>query len=359
MKVLLTTNFELDPQVGGPAHTVVATGRKLAEEGLDIRYLTGNRDRFPPPGERVAFHELGRFDLVHNFGIWVPFSHGVAMTARAFRTPRVWAPIGALESWALSQKSWKKQLALSLYQRRDLETSAAVHATAASEAESLRKLGIKAPIAVIPHGMEVPAESQIEHIPSSPGDVRTLLFLSRIHPKKGLLELVEAWSKVRPSGWRVVVAGPDERGHRAEVEAAISRLRVSEDFSFVGQVTQAEKARLFRSADVFVLPTFSENFGLVVPEALSYGVPVLTTRGAPWSELEATHSGWWIETGTDALAGALEQILAMSEGRLRAMGRNGRRLVIERYGWTAVVKKHVELYRWIAGDLAKPAFVDA
>jgi glycosyltransferase involved in cell wall biosynthesis len=357
MKVLFATPFRLDPEVGGPAHTVVSTGLELLQCGVETRFLTGDRRRYPPPGRATTLLDVRSVDVVHTFGIWVPFSHGVARVARLLDVPSVLAPIGMLEPWALKQSARKKQLAMRLYQRGDLDRASVVHATALAEADNLRALGIKRPIAFIPHGVALPDESETAQAVTPQDGVRTALFLSRIHPKKGLLELVGAWARLRPKGWRVRVVGPDENGHRAEVERAIAKHGLRDSFEFMGQVAPEQKHRVIRESELLVLPTYSENFGLVVPEALGHGIPVLTTKGAPWSELEQTDSGWWIDTGVDALTQALEPILRLDRAELRRMGCNGRRLVSERYSWSSVAARHVELYSWLLGNGPKPSFV--
>jgi glycosyltransferase involved in cell wall biosynthesis len=195
-----------------------------------------------------------------------------------------------LEPWALAQRARRKRLALRFYQRGDLARSAAVHETAPAEVESVRALDVRAHIALILHGVDVPAD--IASSQSQQGsDKLTMLFLSLVHPKKGLLDLVEAWSRL-PEHWRLIIAGPDEGGHRAQVESAVSRAGLEGRCLFTGPVGHEEKARLFGSADLIVLPTYSENFG--ISEALARGTPVLTTQVTPWSELVQTDSGWWI-----------------------------------------------------------------
>jgi glycosyltransferase involved in cell wall biosynthesis len=294
-------------------------------------------------------------DLIHNFGVWRPFNAWVSGVARVSRTPLVICPMGMLEPWSLNQKSLRKRLALSVYQRAALDGARALHASAEPEATNLRALGLKPPVALIPHGVEVPAT--LPDRTASDAATRTALFLSRIHPKKGLMDLVNVWARLRPDGWQLVIAGPDPVQYRAEVQAAVRDLKLEQVVSFAGHVSDAQKRALLESADLFVLPTYSENFGAVVPEALAYGVPVVTTTGAPWAQLLETRSGFWVEPGEEGLTGALQQACALDSHALRAMGRRGRDMVVGQYSWEAIIGKQIELYRWLVYGDSKPTFI--
>lgn len=285
------------------------------------------------------------------------FNHRIAVKARQAKIPQVFSPLGMLEPWSLAQKRLKKRIGWLFYQRHDIECSAAVHATAQSEATSLRALGIKAPIAVIPHGIDIPA-----NLPAQPPVQRdtsqiTILFLSRIHPKKGLLELVQACAGLKTKNWRVIIAGPDSDGYRAVIEKAVNGAQLQDRFEFVGPVYGEQKAALFAQTDLFVLPSYSENFGLVIPEALAYGVPVITTTGTPWSELNELACGWWIPIGAAALETTLVEALALPSDALADMGARGRSLVEERYAWPAIIQKHIALHEWIVGGGQRPDFL--
>ena len=168
--------------------------------------------------------------LMHITGLWQPSSHAAFVISRKYSIPTIVSPQGMLEPWALNNKFYKKKISWYLYQCKDLKYADVLHATAEQEAENFKKLGLKQPIAVIPNGINLNNYKNnlkvcINHnLNSNKKDYRRkLLFLSRIHPKKGLINLVNAWEKLKPNNWRVVVAGPDEGGHKHEVEALIKK----------------------------------------------------------------------------------------------------------------------------------------
>ncbi len=293
--------------------------------------------------------------LIHDHGLWLPTNHSAAVIAGKLGVPLVVSTRGMLEPWALKHRAWKKRIAWWLYQRNDLRTARVLHATAPHEAESLRRLGLRQAIAVIPNGVDLPPFSPRPQAPASP---RVALFLGRIHPVKGLLELVDAWRIARPSGWTMIIAGPDEGGHRAVVEERIRRAGVESDFQFVGAVDGEDKTALYQRADLFILPSFTENFGVVVAEALAYGVPVITTRGAPWGDLETYGCGWWIDTGVEALVPALRAAMVLDDAERRAMGERGR-VYVRRFDWERIATEMLAVYRWVLGQGQRPACVRA
>ncbi|MDB4987999.1 MAG: hypothetical protein JWN04_3177 [Myxococcaceae bacterium] len=354
MRIALATPT-LHPDIGGPAVSVPAIGRNLAGRGVAVTYLTQSGD-VHGAGEAGALRHLSSSDLVHSFGIWKSYSHLVCTAARVTRRPLVCSTMGMLEPWALAYHPRRKQTALALYQRRDLERASALVATAPSEADNLQRLGLRAPVALIPHGVDVPL-SEMDRFSTAPSQrPRTVLFMGRINPKKGVLDLAHAWTRLRPQDWRVVIAGPDE-GQRAEVEAVLDHAGLRDRFSFVGTVLGEEKRRLFSESELFVLPSYSENFGLVIAEALAYGLPVITTTGTPWQELTTTGSGWWIEPGVNPLECALQEALTKSPHELRRMGAKGRVLVETNYSWETSASRYCELYRWILAGGTAPSFV--
>lgn len=374
----------LIPESGGPARSVSGLCTALAKAGAGINLVSfdvGHHFQapiIPPPGlvettfvkNRLAIglrqlyapHFKATLDhlvcqrairLIHDHCIWLPSNITTSRTARQQNIPFIVSTRGMLEPWALRQGRLKKRLMWRLYQARNLKQAQLLHATSMGEAENLRRLGLNQPIAVIPNGVDVPPEA-LSTATAGPGEVRTLLFLSRLHPKKGLLNLVEALRRVSSNGWQVIIAGPDEGGHQAEVETAAARAGLSHMFKFIGPVDDEAKWNVYRQADLFVLPTFSENFGIVVAEALACGLPVITTTGAPWQELESRCCGWWIEPQVEPLIDALQAAMALSDAQRTEMGQRGRKLVEAKYSWPAVAEQMAAVYRWLLGQETRP-----
>lgn len=355
MKILLTAT-SLAPTYGGPAHSVSRLALALAAAGLDVGLWTSDQSVRSTPLLPLATavgrltgsldHAVVAFgapDIFHDNGIWLGHNHRVSRLAAALRVPRMVSTRGMLEPWAVRHKRCKKRVAWHLYQRYDLRRAQCLHATAAQEAENLKRFGLAVPVCVIANGVDIP---ELGPEPSARRDTgaRTALFLGRIYPIKGLRMLIEAWDKVRPADWRLRIAGPDEAGHRAEIEAAVASAGIANAVSFDGPLDNEAKRRALCNSDLLVLPSHSESFGMVVAEALAHGVPALTTTATPWRALPDLGCGWCVSPSPSAIAQALAEATTREPAALRRMGANGRAWVSAEFGWDAVANQFIAAY---------------
>jgi glycosyltransferase involved in cell wall biosynthesis len=366
MRIFLSgTSFR--PSYGGPARSVSRLALALAANGIDVGVWAPDQSaedtEFLGDDSRVrrlwgtveeALENFGSPDVIHDNGIWLRHNHRLAVLARNRGIPRLVSTRGMLEPWAMSHKRLKKKLAWWLYQKSDLAGASCHHATASQEGRGLDRFGWKVPICRIPNGVDMP-EVPVR-APDAAG-LRTALFVGRLYPVKGLPLLIEAWARVRPAGWRVCLVGPDEGGHRAELEALVKQVNLAGVFEFTGSLRCEALERAYAQADLFVLPSHTENFGMVIGEAMARRLPVLTTRGTPWELLEHENCGWWVPVSVDGIASALADATRRSAAELAGMGLRGQRIVSERYGWGKIAREFAACYEWLLGEGRKPDFV--
>ena len=283
-------------------------------------------------------------DIIHINCCWMPGCAFTQKWAQQLGYKVVLTPHGMLEPWIIKRHHWTKKIpALLLYQKRAIIKADYLHATAKSEKENLLKLGYNNKIEIIANGIEVKNIA----LKTSWNRKKEILFLSRIHIKKGINFLIEATANLKTElqGYTINIAGECEESYINELKQLASKLGVENLIHFIGGVYGDKKWELFKKADLFVLPTHSENFGIVVAEALACGTPVITTQGTPWQELESYHCGWWTEIGTEATTKALKEFLQCTETQLEQMGKNGRKLIEEKYSSQKVAQDMVELYK--------------
>lgn len=348
MKVLHVISG-ISRQGGGPSRSSQGLVAALNRAGCEAQLLALSGEKPWLPGVSAAPEDaltrLRDYDLVHLHGIWDPRLHQVAVACRRDGVPYVIAPRGMLEPWSLKAKWLKKRIARFLYQDKDLRCAAALHATAESEAEQFKKLGFANPVIISPNGVNLPEKPIIR----TRLEKRRALYVSRCHPKKGILEFIEAWAQIRPMDWvceLVYTCNSDfERDYEAKIKARVNELGLVDAFVFTGALDDEKKWLAYGRANLFVLPTYSENFGIVIAEALYAGLPVVTTKGTPWQELETVRCGWWIETGVDPLVSALKDAFSRSAAELAEMGARGRQLVEDKYTWEAACKEMLNGYR--------------
>jgi glycosyltransferase involved in cell wall biosynthesis len=299
-----------------------------------VRKLTGDIVR--------SISEFGKPDLVHDNGIWRPFNHTIARVTHRLRIPRIVSARGMLEPWAMDHKRLKKRCAWWAYQRRDIAKASLIHATAEQEAENIQRLGVVVPIVIIPNGIDIP-DALTRPLRGERAE-KTALFLGRLSPKKGLVMLLRAWQQTDHRGWRLIIAGPDEDGYQATIEKLVRELGLQDKVSLIGPVYGDQKKSAFENADLFILPTLSENFGIVVAEALANAVPVITTDAAPWPMLETKGCGWTKSASQQGIQEALGDALKRDRDTLRAMGERGRKFVQSEFAWQAISTEFLHAY---------------
>lgn len=369
------TISSIDKNSGGTSTYLKLLTNSLLKEDNLYQEVVANNSEYPVKLNNkitVNFIEIGtggffkknniieniHCDLLHANGLWESVCHNSIKLALKMNIPYIVSPHGMLEPWSLKQGRLKKKIALKLFQFNDLKKATCIHATAPMELESIRNLGFKNPIALIPNGINI-SEFPVKR-PEKSIKPKKILFLSRIHPKKGIENLIEAW-KLMPlknrANWKIEVVGNGDETYIQSLENKIVSENLCEQIEIKKPVFGIDKIKLYREASLFVLPTFSENFGIVIAEALASYTPVITTKGTPWEELNTNNAGWWIDIGIKPLKIALEDAIGVSDKTLAEMGTNGRKLIEDKYSMVSVGKQMIELYDWILDNTDKPSFV--
>jgi len=308
----------------------------------------------------------GAADIMHISGMWLHPTYAASRIARANNIPYLFRPVGGLSPWTLrnSRPKWlKKTIYLNLVGRSIMDGAACVHAASACEGEHIRQAGYRGPITVIPNGVDINEftggdGSETEVLWPELRGHPVVLFMSRLSREKGLDQLIPAWADlVKSASYKntmLVIAGPDDRGYRKVIEGMIDKYNVGSQVCMTGMVQGRRKLALLRRADIFVLPSYSENFGIVVAEALACGTPVITTTGTPWEQLQEIDAGRRVLPKEAELAGALRELLNMSNPQRKAMGQRGQNLIKNNYSWDTIVDKFVTVYNCILSGKTIP-----
>lgn len=362
----------LEARHGGPSRSVLGLSNGLATAGHEVDLLTteSGLGSTAQPSSLLALRHFPRqwpqrltvssalrrhlqsttYDVVHNHGLWLRPLHYAGSAARRSGNPLVISPRGMMSPWSWQHRRWRKFIAGALIHPNATTLAAGWHATSEEEATDIRRLGFTQPICVASNGVEIPnpeslADARQYWLQRCPElrDHRVALFYSRFHPKKRILDLMELWTTHTPSDWLLLAVGIPEHYSIAALKAYAKRNGVGERvLVFDGTDAPAPYA----AADVYLLPSHSENFGMTVAEAMAHGLPVLTTDTTPWRELDQREAGHCVPWS--AFATTLPTFLRQKPTDLKSQGEHARNWMLTDFSWGKTAIKLATFYRDLA-----------
>lgn len=367
----------LSPEHGGPSESVwrLVNGlhqHRLADVSLwttdvdtSVKYTDQCQKQFPNVeffhGMRQPVKEFSmeftthlmkhakQFDLVHIHSVFNYISLVSASVCLRAKVPYVISPRGMFQPWSLKQKEIAKKLYRFVFLDRHVRGSRGLHATSDLEIESLRREYPSTPMVEIPNPLpQLQAADRRPFLDQFPEfhNKRILLYLSRIHPKKGVSELLEAWRRVTDDHpeWHLVLVGPGQHANVRRMQTSIMRLNLNQRVSWLGPLFGAARDEAFKAAELFIQPSFQENFGNSIAEALASGCPVITTRETPWKILEEKQWGWWVPMNVESLTTTLREALKLTPEELGARGQAGKAWIETECSVEAVSRRMAEWY---------------
>ena len=379
MSHILTVTDSLSERAGGLSHAtlnlVLSTSRQLPGHRLTIlsqKYHTEVDLNVEGMPDNSLIHKVGCFrnsfypysprlyeficalqpDLIHLRGLWRQSS----FVCKKWKTNHpncklVVQPAGMLEPWARNRNGWRKSIYYRLFESSLFDCCDAIHTTSASEAENLIGLGLSPQkMFIIEEGINMPGRiTSLASKNINSTDKKQLLFLSRIHPKKGIELLLTSLSLLRPKDWICTIAGMGSRTYENDLLKRVKKLGLDDIVHFVGPIYGKEKESIFKQSHAFILPTYSENFGIAIAEAMSWGLPVITTTGTPWSSLRNPALGWYVNPNVNEISYALHSLFQKSQFELTDMGSKCRHFVQSNFSWDTIGIKMAHQYTKMLG----------
>lgn len=304
------------------------------------------------------------YDIYHANGMWQYIVHETCKCARSKLKPYVLTPHGMLYPEAMRRSYWKKWPLLKLWFNNDILRATCIHATCETEMIHLRELGYRGSIALI--GNPVPVNAEITKIFEDRANNNSLMqnaqtrklgFLGRLHPRKNCEALLKAVALRPDANISVSILGSGDKNYARYLVDMSQYLGITNKVEFCGFVSGRTKYDKLAELSALFVPSDMENFGMIVPEALLVGTPVMASQGTPWKSLNEHHCGWWTENSSESIASVIDKICATSPQELFEMGRRGREMVLENFEANKVAKKMLNMYKWLLLGGVKPDFI--
>jgi glycosyltransferase involved in cell wall biosynthesis len=366
----------LEPEAGGPSFTIPLICESINARGTQVELhscgigTTGtfsvkthfhpvsqfaNRLRFSNAMFKALKEASSQIDVIHSHGLWMMPSYYCDWIARNRQCIHVISPHGSLSNIAFAKSQLRKKLIWNLWQKGAMQRAKCIHTTCEREYHDIRRMGIRTPVAVIGIGIDSIDESLA--VPKRESE-KNVLYLGRIDPIKALPNLLQAWESLgeQTKDWNLQIVGSGDPHYIQHVKDIIVQRHLP-NAAVYPPAYGANKSKAYFNADLFVLPSESENFSVSVAEALGHGVPCIVSKGAPWKSIESNRCGWWVENDSNSIASSLRTALALSDDERREMGKRGRELVEQNFSWQVIASKYIELYSWLRGHAPCPSFV--
>lgn len=307
----------------------------------------------------TRFLQDSDYDIYHTNGMWMHINHVTCSIARDKRKPYVISPHGMLYPEALARNAWKKWPLRKFWFDKDIMNASCIHATCEVEKNHIRALGYCGPIAVIGNPVAIHECTQELFLNRKYKDGVSVRigFLGRLHPIKKIENIIQALSHIESRKIELIIIGKGDENYEKLLRSEAKSLGVESNIHFLGFLTGKEKFEQLAQLDALFVPSDMENFGMIIPEALLTGTPVMASLGTPWEALNQEKCGWWCDNSPETIAGVINEVNSLSSDELRRKGTRGRDYVLTHFAADRVASQMHALYLWLNGEAEKPEFV--
>jgi len=361
---LLSAIHEIKPEPHVDLLTPDVIGRDDQLMGIGEKWIKAVPNDYRTPlslsKNMSKFLEDSDYDIYHTNGMWMHINHSTCAVARKKKKPYVITTHGMLYPAALARNAWKKWPLRKLWFNKDISEASCIHATCDKEMENLRLLGYSGPIAVIGNPVAVPDYSETMFTlrkEKTASLSMSVAFLGRLHPIKKVENLLQGASLSSNRNLEIYIIGKGDSKYEEFLKNEAQRIGISNRVYFLGFLNGKAKFEKLAQMDALFVPSDMENFGMIIPEALIVGTPVMASLGTPWKALNTEKCGWWKENSPKSIASVIDELYALPNEERLLMGQRGRDYVLNTFAANKVAAQMLKLYKWLYGESEKPDFV--